>query len=111
MLAPWNLHPKTRGQTSGENFPIRSPGRYKTEKTKYCLTVEAFNKKDQGREQLTNKVSHDQKIQQQSDLRNISISSITIGSMLKILAPWILNPKTQNQISEELFPIPFSSIM
>ena len=38
-----------------------------------------------------------------SNAHNKSISQITIGSMLKIIAPWTFNPKTKIQIPGEPF--------
>ena len=61
-------------------------------------------KKNQEREQLTKKLNHDQKIPtSKSNSHNNSISQITVGSMIKILAPWTLKPKVQIQITEKLF--------
>ena len=37
-----------------------------------------------------------------SNSHNKSISQITVGSMIKILAPWTLKPKIQIQITENL---------
>ena len=65
---------------------------------------EATQKKNQEREQLTKKLNDDQKIlTSKSNSHNKSISQITVGSMIKILAPWTLKPKIQIQITEKLF--------
>ena len=61
-------------------------------------------KKNQGREQLTKKSNDAQKIPtSKSHSHNNSISQITVGSMIKILAPWTLKPKIRTQITEKLF--------
>ena len=38
-----------------------------------------------------------------SNSHNKSISQITVGSMIKILAPWTVKPKIQIQITGKLF--------
>ena len=60
-------------------------------------------KKSMERANIKKKFIHGNETYELKQLAQQTISQITVGSMIKTLAPWTLKPKIQIQIKEKLF--------